>query len=51
MANGGEMEQWVAKVMESLDTSSMEVLYMMDHVEAVEEELVEGMEEKPHRQY
>lgn len=49
VANGGEMEQWVAKVMESLDTSSMEVLYMMDHVEAVEEELVEGMEEKPHR--
>lgn len=43
--NGGEMEQWVAQVLDSLDTSHMTILTMMDYVDAVEEEHVEGMED------
>ena len=46
ICNGGEMEQWVEKVLGSLDTSHMKVLTMMDYVDVVEEEHVEGMEEE-----
>jgi zinc transport system substrate-binding protein len=42
------MEQWVKKVLGSLDTSHMKVLTMMDYVDVVEEEHVEGMEENEH---
>ena len=45
ICNGGEMEQWVEKVLGSLDTSHMKVLTMMDYVDVVEEEHVEGMED------
>lgn len=48
VCNGGEMEQWVSRVLDSLDTSHMEVLTMMDYVDVVEEEHVEGMEEAEH---
>lgn len=48
ICNGGGMEQWVAQVLESLDTSSMKVITMMDHVDAVAEEHVEGMEDADH---
>lgn len=48
ICNGGEMEQWVKKVLGSLDTSHMKVLTMMDYVDVVEEEHVEGMEENEH---
>lgn len=47
--NGGEMEHWVGQVLDSLDTSHMKILTMMDYVDAVEEEHVEGMEEEEHR--
>ena len=43
--NGGEMEHWVGQVLDSLDTSHMKILTMMDYVDAVEEEHVEGMED------
>lgn len=43
--NGGEMEHWVEQVLDSLDTSHMKILTMMDYVDAVEEEHVEGMED------
>lgn len=46
ICNGGAMEQWVQKVLDSLDTSSMKVLTMMDYVDVLEEEHVEGMEEE-----
>lgn len=39
------MEHWVSQTLEALDTSEMTVITMMDYVDAVEEELVEGMEE------
>ena len=47
--NGGEMEHWVGQVLDSLDTSHMKILTMMDYVDVVEEEHVEGMEEEEHR--
>lgn len=45
ICNGGEMEHWVSQVLESLDTGHMTVLKMMDYVDVVEEEHVEGMED------
>ena len=50
ICNGGEMEQWVEEVLGSLDTSHMKVLTMMDYVDVVEEEHVEGMEEERHHE-
>lgn len=46
--NGGEMEHWLDEVLEALDTSDMTVITMMDYVDTVEEELVEGMEDAGH---
>lgn len=48
ICNGGEMEQWVSQVLDSLDTSHMKILTMMDYVDVVEEEHVEGMEDGGH---
>lgn len=42
--NGGEMEYWVTEVLKSMDTSSMTAVRMMDFVEVVEEENIEGAE-------
>lgn len=44
LCNGGEMEHWVSQVLGSFDSSGMTVVTMMDYVDVVEEELVEGME-------
>lgn len=46
--NGGEMEQWVEDVLESVQNPRLRTAAMMDCVEIVEEELVEGMEEDAH---
>lgn len=48
ICNGGAMEQWVDQVAASLDTSRLRRLTMMDYVDVVEEEVVEGMEEEEH---
>lgn len=48
ICNGGAMEHWVSQVLEAVDRRDMTVVYMMDYVDAVEEELVEGMEEGRH---
>lgn len=48
ICNGGVMEQWVSRVLSSLDTSGLTVITMMDYVDTVEEELVEGMEDAGH---
>ena len=48
VCNGGEMEQWVEKVTASLDTENMKILTMMDYVDVLEEETVEGMEDTEH---
>ena len=38
----------VEKVVASLDTENMKVLTMMDYVDVLEEEIVEGMEDNEH---
>lgn len=48
ICNGGAMEQWVSQVTEALDTSHLTVVTMMDYVDVVEEEMVEGMEDEGH---
>ena len=45
ICNGGAMEQWVSQVVSSLDSESLKVITMMDYVDTVEEEIVEGMED------
>lgn len=42
---GGESDAWVEEVLESMDTGKMEIITLMDCVETVEEEIVEGMED------
>lgn len=41
---GGESEAWVEKIIANLDTNRTKIVRMMDAVNLVEEELVEGME-------
>jgi len=41
---GGESESWVDEILESMDTSNMKIIALMDLVNVVEEEIVEGME-------
>jgi zinc transport system substrate-binding protein len=43
---GGESDEWVEGILESIDTSKIKVVTLMDCVEPVEEEIVEGMEEE-----
>ncbi len=43
---GGESDEWVKEILESIDTSKMAVINLMDCVEPVKEEIVEGMEEE-----
>lgn len=46
ICTGGENETWVDSILESFDSSSIKVIRMIDCVEAVEEEMVEGMQEE-----
>jgi len=41
---GGDSDSWVQKILESMDTSGIRIITLMDCVEVVEEEIVEGME-------
>jgi zinc transport system substrate-binding protein len=41
---GGESDEWVDRIIDSLDTDNMKVVRLMDYVDVVEEELKEGME-------
>ncbi len=43
---GGESDAWAEKIMGSIDSPKMKVVAMLKCVDAVEEEIVEGMEEK-----
>jgi len=43
---GGENDAWVDRILESMNTDNMKILAMIDTVDAVEEEIVEGMEEE-----
>ena len=41
---GGDSDSWVHGILESMDTSNMKIITLMDCVDVVEEEIVEGME-------
>jgi zinc transport system substrate-binding protein len=41
---GGESDAWIERILQSMDTSNMKILKLMDTVDVVEEETVEGME-------
>ena len=43
---GGESDEWVNRILGSMNTDKMKILSMMDSVEPVEEETVEGMQEE-----
>ncbi|MCI8660358.1 MAG: zinc ABC transporter substrate-binding protein [Lachnospiraceae bacterium] len=51
ICNGGGMEHWLSQVLEATDTSHMRIVTMMDYVDVVEEELVEGMEVEDHEHH
>ncbi|GHU27084.1 periplasmic divalent manganese/zinc-binding lipoprotein [Spirochaetia bacterium] len=41
---GGESDSWVDRILDSMNTHSMKIIRLMDCVQTVEEEIVEGME-------
>ncbi|WMM25851.1 metal ABC transporter substrate-binding protein [Tissierella sp. MB52-C2] len=41
---GGDSDSWIKGILESIDTSKMKIISLMDTVDVVEEEIVEGME-------
>jgi zinc transport system substrate-binding protein len=43
---GGESDAWVDRILDSIDTRNMRIIKLMDTVDVVEEEIVEGMEEE-----
>ncbi len=43
---GGESDEWARNILESIDANDMKIIAMMDCVEAVEEETVEGMQKE-----
>jgi zinc transport system substrate-binding protein len=43
---GGESDEWIAGILDSLNTSKMKVITLMDCVTVVEEEIIEGMEDE-----
>ena len=42
---GGESDKWIDRILQSINTGNMKILAMMDTVKAVEEEIIEGMED------
>jgi zinc transport system substrate-binding protein len=47
---GGESDAWVDKILQSMNTGGMKILSLMDTVDVVEEEIVEGMEEEEEKE-
>jgi zinc transport system substrate-binding protein len=43
---GGESDEWVNRILDSMDTSHIKIITLMDCVDVVEEEVVLGMEEE-----
>lgn len=46
--NGGIGENWISGMLKSMGTDAPAAIAMMDQVDTVQEELVEGMEDVPH---
>ena len=45
---GGEGEKWVEKILDSIDTNNKRIIKLIDNVVALNEEIVEGMQEDDH---
>lgn len=45
---GGESDAWADKIIDSIDNDALQTVRLMDCVELLEEEIVEGMEEDSH---
>ena len=43
---GGESDKWIDRILQSINMDSMKILALLDAVDPVEEEIVEGMEEE-----
>ena len=43
---GDKSDQWINEILASMDTSKMKIISLIDAVEVVEEEIVEGMEDE-----
>lgn len=41
---GGESNAWVKRIIDSIDTSNMEIIRLMDYVETMHEEIKDGMQ-------
>ena len=41
---GGESETWIENILDSLDKKNKVTLKLIDHIDAVQEEIVEGMD-------
>ena len=49
--NGGEGEFWVSEILGAAGENISEVVCMMDHIDALEEEIVEGMQGHDHHDH
>lgn len=47
---GGESDSWIEDVLKDIDTSKITILPLMEEVDLLEEEIVEGMEEEEHHE-
>lgn len=45
---GGESDAWVDNILDSVDTSKTKVVKLIDYVDTLQEETVEGMQEEKH---
>lgn len=45
---GGESDAWVDNILDSVDTSKTKVVRLIDYVDTLQEETVEGMQEEKH---
>ena len=45
---GGESDTWIKDVLDDIDTSDVKIISLMDQVDLLEEEVVEGMEVQEH---
>ena len=45
---GGESDTWIKDVLDDIDTSDVKIISLMDQVDLLEEEVVEGMELQEH---
>ena len=47
---GGESDEWISDILDDIDTDKTKVIKMMDLVDTLEEEIVEGMEDEEHEE-